>query len=292
MIQSQNDLFAAISNGQSDRQDWNKVFGGSAGTTGRWYELFSASGYPPASAFPGTALAFVNCSNALGDGTTRFGIPLGANVGPLIKHAITMAAWSTAGTGVPSVLKLVDLIGYYPGISMNSATAQTLTGTPTLRGPGWGGVRAALAIRTASGATAHNLSMSYTDQDGNAGATMPYTVSCTASAIASHLTHAGVATNNYGPELPLASGDTGIRSVQSITLSAASGAGTAALLLYRPITQIPLAVASLMGEKDFANQFPAFNRIPDDACLGFILGAGAAVAASTQFAGSFETVWG
>lgn len=44
-----------------------------------------------------------------------------------------MNAWSTAATGVPGTLMLVDLQGYWPGISNNTTSAQTLVGTPSLR---------------------------------------------------------------------------------------------------------------------------------------------------------------
>lgn len=154
------------------------------------------------------------------------------------------------------------------------------------------GCRLLLAARATTGATAHNLSMSYTNQGGTSNRALPVTVACTASAIVSHIVHSGTAANNYGPYLPLASGDTGVQNVASVTLSAASGAGTAALLLVRPLAQIPLSIASLMTEKEFWNQLPSAPQIRDDACLGFILGTGAAVAAATTFAGANEVVWG
>jgi hypothetical protein len=289
-IQSVDQLYAAFSAGQTDRQDFNKITGAAAYTAGRWYEMFSLGGFPPATTYPGTALAWKGTDDATGDGTTRFGIPHGGNVSAFIKHLSTVSAWSTAATGVPAVLKLVDLQGYYPGISMASATAQTLTGTPSMRYSN--GVRAALAIRTTSGATAHNLQMSYTNQSSTAGRTLPGTVSCTVSAITPHICHTGTAANNFGPELPLATGDTGILSVQSVTLSASSTAGTGVLLLYKPLATIPLSIASLMTEKDFWNQLPSAPQIKDGACLGFILGTGAAVASATTFAGHTETVWG
>lgn len=289
-IQSIDQLYAALSAGQTERTDFNKITGAAAYAAGRWYEMFSLGGFPPATTYPGTALAWKACDDATGDGTTQFGIPHGGNVSTLIKQLSTLSAWSTAATGVPSVLKLVDLQGYYPGISMASASAQTLTGTPSMRYSN--GVRAALAIRTTSGATAHNLQLSYTNQSGTAGRTLPGTVACTVSAITPHICHSGTAANNFGPELPLATGDTGIQSVQSLTLSASSTAGTGVLLLYKPLATIPLSIASLMTEKDFWNQLPSAPQIKDGACLGFILGTGAAVAASTTFAGAQEVVWG
>jgi hypothetical protein len=291
-IQSIDQLYSALSAGQTQRTDWNKITGAAAYTAGRWYETMSLGGYPPATTFPGTALTWKTCDESTGDGTTVFGIPHGGNVSTLIKHLSTMSAWSTAATGVPAVLQLVDIQGYWPGINMNVATTQTLLGTPTLRYANGAGLRLCLAARATTGATAHNINLSYTNQAGTAGRTMPVTVAATASAIVPHIVHSGTAANNYGPFLPMTSGDTGIQSVQSVTLSAASGAGTGVLMLVKPLATIPLSIASLMTEKDFWNQLPSAPQIKDGACLGFLLGAGAAVAASTTFSGATETVWG
>lgn len=291
-IQSTDQLVAALTAGQSTRYEWNKITGGAAYAAGRWYEMLSLAGLPVATAFPGTALTWQTCTEATGDGTNAFGIPHGGNVSTLLKHLLNMNAWTTAATGVPATLMLVDVQGYYPGINMNLATAQTLLGSPTLRYANGAGLRMFLAARATTGATAHNIGYSYTNQAGTAGRVNPVTVAATASAIVPHIVHSGTAANNYGPFLPLASGDTGIRSVQSVTLSAASGGGTAALVLARPLAQITLSVNGLMTEKDLLNQIPSLPTLIDGACLGFILGAGAAVAASTTFSGGIETVWG
>ena len=292
-IQSIDNLINSISAGKTTRYDWNKITGGAAYTAGRWYEMLSLAGSPVATAFPGTALTWVTCTESTGDGTNAFGIPHGGNVSTDLKHILNMAAWSTAATGVPSTLMLVDVQGYYPGINMNLNTAQTLLGSPTLRYANGVGLRAFLCARATTGATAHNIGYSYTNQAGTSGRVNPVTVAATASAIVPHIVHSGTAANNYGPFLPLAQGDTGIQSFQTVTLSAASGtASTAALVIVKPLAQITLGVASLMTEKDLLNQIPSLPQVKDGACLGFILGAGAAVAASTTFAGQTEFVWG
>ena len=291
-IQSIDNLINAISAGQTTRYDWNKITGAAAYTAGRWYEMLSLSGSPVGTTFPGTSLAWQSCNESSGDGTNVFGIPHGGNVSTYIKHLLNMAAWTTAATGVPATLMLVDVQGYYPGINMNSNTAQTLTGTPTLRYTNGVGLRAFLCARATTGATAHNIAYSYNNQAGSAKSN-PVTVAATASAIVPHILHSGVAANNYGPFLPMASGDTGIQQFNSVTLSAASGtASTAALVMAKPLAQITLGVASLMTEKDLLNQIPSLPQVKDGACLGFLLGAGAAVAASTTFAGQTECVWG
>lgn len=286
------DLVSETTGGKFWRNDFNKITGAAAYTAGRWYDMSALSGTPVANAWAGTALAWTSCNESAGNGTQIFGMYNGGNVSTDTKHVLNASAITSVATGVPSQLMLVDMQGYYPGINMNLATAQTLTGTPTLRYTNGVGVRAYLVVTATSGATAHNVAMSYTDQDNNAGATLPVTVSCTASAITPHITHSGTSANNYGPFLPLASGDFGIRSVQSVTISAASGAGTAALVLARPIFTIPLTTAAVASERDFLNQLPSLPRIQDGACLTWLYFAGAATAASTNFYGSVEMGWG
>jgi hypothetical protein len=284
-------LVAEITGGKFWRADWNKITGGSAYTAGRWYDMSPLNGTPIANAWAGTSLTYTPCDESTGNGTQIFGIRHGGDVSTDTKHVLNGSAITAVATGVPSQLMLVDMCGYFPGINMNSSSAQNMSGTPTLRYSNGVGVRAYLVITSASGATAHNVAMSYTDQDGNTGNTLPVTVACTASAIAGHITHSGTAANNYGPFLPLANGDYGIRNVASVTISAASGSGTAALVLAKPLLTIPLPVVSVASERDFINQLPALPQIPDDACLTWLYFAGAATAASTNFYGSLEFGW-
>lgn len=263
---------------------WNKLVP-AAHTAGRWYDFSPLAGTPVANAWTGTALNWQNANASSG-----WAMPMGAAVTPDTKHLLNAMA-VTPGV-VPGVLMLVDMQGYYPGISLNSATAQTLVGTPTLRYANGAGVRAYFVVTSASGATAHNIAMSYTDQAGNAGNTLPVTVACTASAITSHITHSGTAANNYGPFLPLAAGDSGIRSVQTVTISAASGSGAGALVLARPLLTLPLTTTGLAVERDLVNQIPSLPQIQDDACLTWLYFAGGTTAANTNFYGTLEAAWG
>lgn len=285
------DLVSSITGGKFIRTDWNKITGAATYTAGRWYDFSSLAGTPVANAWAGTALNWVSCTETTGNGTQIFGMRHGGNVSPDTKHVLNGSAISAVATAVPSQLMLVDMQGYYPGVNMNVGTAQSFVGTPTLRYTNGEGVRAFLVIVTTSGASAHNVALSYTNTVGTPGRTLPVTVAATASAITPHITHSGIAANNYGPFLPLANGDTGIQSVQSLTLSAASGAGTAALVLAKPLLTIPLTAASIASERDFLNQIPSLPEIKDDACLVWLYFAGAATAAATNFYGSCEFGW-
>lgn len=289
---SLDDMVSEMTSGKFHRYDWNKITGASAYTAGRWYDFSPLGGTPIANAFAGTALAWTSCNESTGNGTQIFGINNGGNVSTDTKHILNAMAVTAVGTGVPGVLMLVDLQGYWPGISVNSGTAQTLTGTPTVRYTNGAGCRLFFVVTTATGATAHNIAVSYTDQAGNTGNTLPVTVACTASAIVGHINHSGTAANNYGPFLPLASGDTGVQNVASVTFSAASGSGAGALCLARPLLTLPLTTASVAVERDLVNQLPSMPRVVDGACLTWLYFAGAATAASTNFYGAVEFAWG
>jgi hypothetical protein len=290
-IQSLDNLVDAISAGRTSRFDFNKITGAAAYAAGRSYDMSLLAGSPVANAWAGTALAWRSCDEATGNGTQAFGIPHGGNVSTLVKHVLNMGLLSTAATAIPGTLYLVDLEGYWPGISNNTTSAQTLTGTPTPRYTNGAGLRLYQVQTAVAGATAQNMALSYTNQAGTAGRTLPVTVSMTASAIVGHISHSGTAANNYGPFLPLASGDSGVRNVASVTMSAAN-TGTFALCLGKPLAQITLGVASLYHEKDLINQIPSLPVIRDGACIVPIFVAGAAVAASTTFVGHMESVWG
>lgn len=283
---SMDDLVSEITNGKFNRADWNKLTGAAAYTAGRWFDLSGLAGTPVANAFTGTALAWQSTNEASG-----FGLPHGGNVSPDTKHILNVSAVTAVATGVPAQLMLVDLQGYWPGITNNSATAQTLTGTPTLRYTNGAGCRLFWVQTATAGATAQNISLSYSNTTPTAGRALPVTVAMTASAIAPHISHSGTAANNYGPFLPLASGDTGVSNVATVTFSAAN-TGTGALCLARPLLTLPLTTASVAAERDLLNQLPSLPRVMDGACLTWLYFAGAATGATTNFYGSVEFGWG
>lgn len=283
---SLDDLIAEVTGGKFSQGVWNKITGGSAGAAGRWYDFSGLAGTPVANTWTGTALAWQTTTD-----TTGFGIPHGGNVSADTKHVLNTMAVTAAATGVPGVLMFVDLQGYWPGISNNTTSPQALTGTPTLRYSSGAGCRLYQVQTAVAGATAQNIALSYTDQAGNTGNTLPVTVAMTASAIVGHISHSGTAANNYGPFLPLASGDTGVQNVASVTMSAAN-TGTFALCLARPLFSLPITTAGVAAERDLVNQLPSMPRVYDGACIVPLFFAGAAVAASSNFYGTIDFGWG
>lgn len=221
------------------------------------------------------------------------GIWHGGNVSGDTKHLTTFGAWTTSANWAGSVLYLVDLLGCYPKIS-TQATSTTLNNTLTLpRYTTGAGVRAFMSLNTANGTGTPNLGVSYTYPSGTSGRALGANVQPTASAVTGHIYHSGVAASNFGPFLPLAGGDAGIYTVETLTSSAASGsAGFYDLVLCKPICALPITTAFIAAERDLLTQLPSLPRIYDGACLGLIAQAGAVVASTNQIQGYIETAWG
>jgi hypothetical protein len=281
--------------GKSLRIDWNKSTAGTF-VAGSWYDFSAFGGYPIANAWAGTALAWRTCDELTGNGTQIFGIPHAGDVSSDFKHILNAMATTTSTTG-NGMLMLVDLQGYWPGIALNSAATQNLSGTPSLRYANGEGCRLYFVTTTAAGATVQTVSLSYTNQTPTSGRALPTAPNMFPSSIVSQISHsrphaAGVSNNYIAPFLPLANGDTGVQNVASVTFSAANTAGVAALCLARPLLTIPLPLTSIATERDYINQMTSFPRVLDGACLVWIYYPAAATAASSVFAGSLEYVWG
>ena len=290
---SQDDMVNEIStNGKFYRTDWQKsTFATTAHTAGLWYSLMRGGGNPAADTILGTGtnLAFQALSDAV---ATASGIPHGGNVGDY-KVLLSAAAQTAAATTAPCVLMLVDMLGFYPITTVTTTGAQTLNNTVTLpRYTGGAGVQAFLTPSTVMGAATPNITLNYTNSAGTAGKATPATlpIGNTAAAVTS-IVHSGTGTGKYGPFIPLAAGDAGIRSVQSINLSASYVSGVLNLVLCKPIMTLPITTLGVTAERDLVNQFASMPRIYDGACLNWLMLAGAGTPAASPLSGHLEFGW-
>ena len=157
------------------------------------------------------------------------------------------------------------------------------------------GVKAFLVATTALGATTPlATTITYTGSTGVSGVTTQMTINSNspASSAVGTIVHSGTSVGNYGPFIPLAAGDSGVRSVQSITMAASGSASTIALVLAKPLFSIPISTLGVLAEKDMLNQFTSMPQVQDGAYLSWIFLAGATTAANTPFFGYCDICWG
>ena len=284
---SMDDFVSEVTSGKSWRQPFNKLTGVAA-TAGRAYDLSLATGNPIQNLYAGTNLAFT----ALSD-TNGYGIWHGGNVSPDTKNITNLGVMSTVATAVPSLIEVVDVLGYYPLTTTTVTTAQTLNNTVTLpRYTDGAGVRAYVVAVGTMGAGTPNISISYTNQAGTAGKTMPVTLNAVTTAVQSHIVHRDPSAGKYFPYLPLASGDTGIRSIQSVTLSATMTSGSLAIVLCKPLASIPLTTVGIMAERNLMTQLPSLPRVVDGANLNLLFVTASATVTNTPLIGYAEFAWG
>lgn len=277
---SQDDLIASITvDGQAGRIDYQKTTA-VAGVAGTWTDLGTATGSTPVDAYAGTSLTFVATDDTYSGGAVYHG----GDVSTATKHFLNASASVFAAAGAPWILLCVDQVGYVP-ITTTDVTgtgSRTVTMTPISntaakvdRWANGAGLRAYFSTEVAPTAGGPNLTtFTYTNQAGTTGKTLGATVGFAATPVTGMIPHSGNAATRYGPFLPLAAGDSGIRDIENFTLSggtAYTGSGQLVLHLVRPLWQIPIPASGILTERDFVNQLPSLPKIPDGACLRFLL---------------------
>lgn len=199
-----------------------------------------------------------------------------------------------AGTGnVSTSLANLDAATYV-------ACSDTGTGTHTAtlylgeRAPSNGaGIQAFLTPSVALGAGTPNIQLTYTNAAGTAGKTTPTTLPISnATAPIGQIEYSGTAAGKFGPFVPLASADTGIRLVEQFSYSATHTSGTTNVVLCRPLLTLPMTTIGVAAERDLLNQLPSLPRIYDGACLQWLMYAGAATPVASAFYGHLDTAWG
>jgi hypothetical protein len=175
----------------------------------------------------------------------------------------------------PGSLWLIDRLWHNSGLVVTSTTAQAITPAAlpardvagTTNGAG---VHAAIEWSAAGGAGTPTVTLTYTDQDNNPGASA---------------TFIGVASPPIGTFeiFTLAAGDTGVRAPTSFVQSATRTAGTMHLVLFRVLAQVEITAANVGTAIDTLTG--GMPRIYDDSVLQLVWFPSATTA--TNFIGTY-----
>jgi hypothetical protein len=214
---------------------------------GSYHSLWTVAGLPGAGAAAGTA-AGAACDNTT-VGAHAFTSPGGANLAYL---AALELAGATQGNFI-----LYDRLVHTSTLSGIVTTAQTVGSAALTRYTTGEDVECFLEFYSPTGATAVTATISYTNEAGTAGRSGSAAV---------------VATTVAGQLIPvtLQAGDKGVRSVQSVTLSASTlTAGNFGITLVRRLAHVPNMVANIGATLDFGDT--GLPQIVAGACLGFMV---------------------
>lgn len=208
---------------------------GTMKAAGLYHSLWFGTG------FPGPAV--ISTAGIGGEALTSYGGQLSfpAAVGSTNIHLARFEAAQTSSIGT---LALMDRLWHNNGFTVTSTGAQSF-GTPAaipardINGTNAGeGVNFAMEVSTTLGSGTPTLTVTYTNSAGTGsrtGTIGPITT-----------------TSTQGTFYPMAlqAGDSGVRSVQSITSSATMTSGAVSFVLYREIAALPLPAANYAADRD------------------------------------------
>ena len=282
-LQSVNDIVKNVSDDSKSYIAYFSKYIVATPSAGYWYDFSMRTGDPVANPYTGTTPQATQLDNS-----STGALWHGGNVSPATKHIISVSLNCVSGW---NVFLFCDYLLYYPYINLNTTTQQNLSNPVGLpRYTDGKGVRIFCVTTTAAGVTSANLTISYTNQDGISGRQLPINISLAGSSPVEHIPYSTTGSGRIGPFLPLAQGDSGVRSVQWVKLSKAMGAGRMALVLCKPLFQVFFPQGYTLTEREFVKELPALPRVYDGAYLSFLVFA-TGITYRTMITGLITFAW-
>lgn len=292
--------FAAVSEyAQSDEagQVWlssfRKAVASAATTTSAWIDYTYFAGSPVANFYASTPLTAAVIESDKG-------IYTGGNVAPATKHIknlmlMSAASGTTSVTNGRQEIAVCDYLLYYPFIDTDAiGEEQVLDNTVTLPRYGSGQV---VAVAQSAASAIGQFTFTYTNQDGVSGRVSPINYTFIVAGGGQVVGASGTGAS-YNPFLYLQAGDTGVRSIESVTMSAAGG-GLMCLVIVKPLLKSVITEECRTNNAAFGSctqLLPVIHqarapRVMDGAVVGLLASGYAGSLASSILAGILEVAW-
>jgi hypothetical protein len=214
-------------------------------------------------------------------------------VGPALttqeRYLLSLSLMEVGATAFLPTALFLDYLLSYAYIDLDSTDQQDLTNTePLPRYTNGDGVRAMLVQQTPGAVVSANVTMTYTNTQGVSQTVVAAArSSATIGVLASANTTATTATGIF---LPLASGDLGVQSVQSVQLDVGIG-GFAVLVLVKPLVMLAGAQVGATIEKNFLREQAALPRIYEGAFLNYVYTLSGSTANNGPIIGQAQFIW-
>lgn len=290
------EISAADVAGRTWTTSFRKAVASAASVTGGWLDYSYFAGSPPANFYASTPLIAAEL-----DASRGIYLP---NVAPYTQHLNNLRVMSAASGATSTAngrqeLALCDYLMYYPFIDTDAVgEQQDLDNTLTL--PRYGAGQVVCVAQSASSAVGQ-FTMTYTNQDGVGGRVSQGTYTFVVAG-GGQVVGASGAGASYSPFVYLQAGDSGVRSIESVTFTVAGG-GLMALVIVKPLLKHFLAqecrrttsgnLESYGACAEFQSVIHAAGapRIVDGAVLGLLAAGYAGSLATSILAGIIETYW-
>lgn len=219
------------------------------------HSLWAATGLPSAGGYGSVGKANGRVLTSSTTGALSYSNPSAPNTMHLLKSELTLVAGSV-GT-IIVVDRIADVL-----LAHAEATGSITGVDATSRLPSGAGCQLWLEVQTALSAASNTWTFGYTNQAGTSSRTTGSIVTV-ASAIVNRSPTAAL-------WQPLQAGDTGIRTLDSITLVSGTATGQICAALVRPLATIPLPTLGLSTARDHVMELPQLERVRDNSCIQLI----------------------
>ena len=257
-------------------RSWRKVPTQATGS-GVWFDLSMSPGNPVPNYYIGTPGAFTPLSRSANGGIDHG--PDCAAFG-YKKFLRKLMGLTVTATAAPLTMQLMDYIGFYGFIDESVTDEQPLDNTlaPTRYQDGRGVMLMPIVVAGQTGG--QTFTVNYTNSDGVSGRITPPVRMGTQ------------ALNGTVLFLPLQGNDSGVRSVQSVTIGGVGDVGLFSLVMVKPLATLALRGIDAPTEVDYLTDCgTSLPNIIDDAYLNFVVLPVGTLAAA-QILGTIETTWG
>ena len=279
--------------GQFHITSFRKAVSSAATTTSAWIDYSYFPGSPVANFYASSPLEAAELETSRG-----IYVPTVAPKTQWLRNLKLMSA-ASSGTSVLNgrqQIVLADILLYYPFIDTDAVgEQQDMVNTATI--PRYTSGRV-IAVGQSASSTNGTFTFSYTNQDGVAGRTsqphFTFVVAGGGQVVASSVGNVA----SFHPYLALQAGDSGVKSIESVTFTAGGG-GLMALVIVQPLLECFLTQQATRGTTDSFGACDEFasvihhrpREIKDGAVVNLFAAGHAGSLASSILAGVLETTW-
>jgi len=282
--------------GQFHVTSFRKAVSSAATTTSAWIDYSYFPGSPVANFYASSPLEAAELEASRG-----IYVPTVTPATQWLRNLKLMSAASsaTSTTNGRQQIVLADLLMYYPFVDTDAVgEQQDMVNTATI--PRYTSGRV-IAVGQSASSTLGQFTFSYTNQDGVAGRTsqnhFTFVVAGGGQVVASSVQSAA----SFHPYLALQAGDSGVKSIESVTFTAGGG-GLMALVIVQPLLECFVTQESRRTTSGNLETYGACNefasvihhrprQIKDGAVINLFAAGHAGSLASSILAGVLETTW-
>ena len=277
------DVVDAELDGKVRQYGWRKS-PSQATTAGLWFDLSMSPGNPVPKywfdATPGVAKAVYQSSDG--------GVFHGADVFPAEKYLRLITTYTATSTSLPLTMILCDYCLYYPSIDEGTTDLQILDNTVILPRYTTGSGVQILPITVGTRTSSATFFVTYTNSEGVSGR-VSQTVTLNTAVVGTVAGSAVATQSSCNPFIGLQIGDSGVRSIDSVTMLSSTD-GLFSLILVKPLAYTCIRGIDAPVEKDFLITQEQMPKIFDNAYLNYVVLPQGTLAA-TAIIGDLKVIW-